>query len=92
MEGVKTEHGIFMVDGGFFGPSGRCPDNEASITAATMQYELDHFSDEFHEIDARTRCLSAYSDVVRTGVDNDLQLSYFAQNHTGRDCLQERSQ
>ena len=46
-----------------------------------MQYELDHLSDEFHELEARTKCLNAYSDITRSGAASDLQLSYFAQNH-----------
>ena len=85
-EGIRTRDGLFIVADLTYDA---CANSEP-VKAATLQFEIDHISDEFHEMASRARCLTAYGVVRRTQQVNDLQLSYFGQNHPGEGMAYRR--
>ena len=85
-EGIRTREGLFLIADLTY-PA--CP-NSSPVKAATLQFEIDHISEEFHEMSARAMCLNAYGVIRRTQAVHDLQLSYFGQNHPGEGVAYRR--
>ena len=86
VDGIRTNSGLFLTADLAYSQCGA----EKPVKAATVQFELDHFAEEFHELTARARRLSAYGVIQRTGSVTDLQLSYFGQNHPGEGIAYRR--